>query len=90
MTISLTSEQQALLTRLVESGRFASETEAVGEALKLLEEEARFLDETGRRIETGIAESDRGEAVPFDQALADRIKAEGRERLAARKDRTSA
>ncbi len=90
MNISLTSEQEALVKRLIETGRYHSESEAVSKAFELLEEEMRILEEIRRNVREGIAQADRGDVEPFDQALVSRIKAEGREVLAERRKKTGA
>lgn len=66
--ISLDDRQHALISRLVRSGRYASTTEVVAEALALLEErEARdeMLDEIERQIEAGLTS---GDAEPMESA----------------------
>ena len=42
--------------------------------------ETEMLVEIRRKVQEGIDQADRGEAVPLDQALVDRIKTEGRKR----------
>lgn len=82
MNVSLTPELEAFVDRAVKSGRYGSASEAVREGLRLLEErEAKFLRLKGL-IEEGVAS---GVAGPFDRALVERIKREGRAKLAARK-----
>ena len=69
MTITLTEEQEAIVRRLIESGRCASEAEAVGMALKLLEEDARLLDDIRRKVRDGIEQADRGELVDAEEVF---------------------
>ena len=81
MNVSLTPELEAFVQTAVKSGRYGSASEAVRESLRLLEErEAKFL-RLKALIEEGVAS---GIAGPFDREAVERIKREGRERLAAR------
>jgi antitoxin ParD1/3/4 len=81
MNVSLTPELAAFVETAVKSGRYGSASEAVREGLRLLEErEAKFL-----RLKTLIEEgAASGSAGPFDRALIERIKREGRAKLAAK------
>jgi antitoxin ParD1/3/4 len=81
MNVSLTPELQAFVEETVKSGRYGSASEAVREGLRLLEErEAKFL-RLKALIDEGIASPIAG---PFDRALVERIKREGRAKLAKR------
>jgi len=88
MEVQLTPELEALVALKVESGKYASAADVVGEALLLLQaadrEEAKKLADLRAAIAEGIAQADRGEAVPFDAAAVEEIKRLGRERLAKR------
>jgi antitoxin ParD1/3/4 len=68
MTIHLSVEREELVRSLMEGGRFASEDEVIGEALRLLQErnEQAKLTELRREIAIGIEQADRGELEPFD------------------------
>lgn len=80
MNVSLTPELEAFVGQAVQSGRYASASEAVREGLRLLEErEAKFLA-LKREIQKGMDSPVLGD---FDQAFADDVKRRGRERLAA-------
>jgi antitoxin ParD1/3/4 len=77
MIIQLSEEREQIVRSLVEEGRFASEEEVIGEALRLLQErdEQAKLAELRREIAVGIEQADRGELVPFDpQATLERIR----------------
>lgn len=81
MNVSLTPELEAFVERAVKSGRYGSASEAVREGLRLLEErEAKFL-RLKALIDEGAAS---GIAGPFDRDLVERIKREGRAKLAGR------
>jgi len=79
--VSLTDEQNALVQRLVESGRYASASEVIRDGLRLLqrEEEARLVD---KWLVEGLTPEEEAEVTP---ALLDRaretIRAKVRESL---------
>ena len=79
MDITLNDHLRAFLERAVASGRYGSVDEAVGEALRLLEEREVKIAALRREIERGDAS---GEPVPFDP---EHIKRNGRARLSRRR-----
>ncbi len=85
MQIVLSPELEGLIQRKLDSGEYDSAAEVVRDALYLLDEVDRFkaqrLAELRRDIAVGLDQLDRGETVTFDEELAERIKARGRERL---------
>jgi antitoxin ParD1/3/4 len=84
MDITLTPELEQLVSRRIESGKYTSANEVIGEALRLLDHSDAIqqyqLEELRREIAIGLAEADRGELAPLD---VEAIKAEGRRRLIA-------
>ena len=81
MNVSLTPQLETFVEEAVRSGRYGSASEAVREGLRLLEErEAKFL-RLKALINEGLASPIAG---PFDRTLVERIKREGRARLAKR------
>ena len=84
MSISLSPAQKALAQRLVASGRCRSETDAVNEAFRLLEEDEQFLEDLRHDLRTSLDEANAGDVAPFDQTQADQIKTDGRKALAER------
>ena len=67
MNISLTPELARIVAKKVESGLYASASEVVREALRLLahmDDTRRRSDALNRRIDRGLAELDRGEGIP--------------------------
>ena len=86
MKIVLPPELEALVKRRLDSGLYDSPAEVVRDALQLLDDFDRFetlqLEELKREVAIGLEQLDRGETVTFDEALAERIKARGRRRLA--------
>lgn len=84
MEIELTAELASFVRAQAASGLYASESEVVREALRLLErrEAIRRLapDELRRKIEAGLAEADAGRLFALDYDLMRRIKEDGRRR----------
>ena len=70
MDVSLTPELEGLVLEKVQSGRYASASEVVREALRQMEarDEARALKLEGLRkfVAVGFAQADRGEVAPFN------------------------
>jgi len=85
MNISLTPQLEDLVKKKVESGLYGSASEVMREALRLLEERDRFravrLEELRAEIREGL---ESGTPTPLDIAG---IKARGRKRLAAQKEK---
>ncbi len=73
MNVSLTPELERFIGDLVESGRYRSASEAVREAVRLLqdrEEEHKVkLAALKRAVEIGVAELDRGAGIAADQVF---------------------
>lgn len=80
MQISLTQEHEAWLRAQVAAGRFASLEEAVAEAIDSLRGEDEELAWAKPLVEEGLAELDRGEAIPAEEVFA-RVEARLREKI---------
>lgn len=93
MNVSLTPKLEALVQAKLDTGLYNSASEVIRDALRLLEERDQLqqarLDNLRSEISTGLNDLDRGDASDFDsaslKALANRIKSNGRKRLAAKK-----
>lgn len=81
MNVSLTPELEKLVAERVASGQYASASEVVREALRLLHERDQ-LTHLRQDIRLGLQQLDQGRAHPFDDRVLARIKKEGRKRLA--------
>jgi len=75
MNISLSREAQKFIEEQVNSGRYSSATEVMGEALRLLSEKERVrakqFAELKEKIRVGIEELDRGEGIDGEEVFAE-------------------
>lgn len=82
MPRQLAPDHEALVERMIASGRYADADQVIGEALRLLEEHER-LQQLRAKLQTGLDQLDRGEGIPFTaEWSADRVRV-ARERAAA-------
>lgn len=90
MVIGLSDEQEQVIRALVQGGRYASETEVIEEALRLLEPRYRQHADDHERIEALLIEGlDSGPSTPMTPQDWDDIESEGKRILAARQGRTA-
>lgn len=83
--VVLTGQQDALLARLVASGRYQNASEAIRHGLRLLETEEAAAEALLARIMVGYDQATRGEFVEGStDAVFDRVTARARTRWAAR------
>ncbi|MEH1834367.1 MAG: type II toxin-antitoxin system ParD family antitoxin [Nostoc sp.] len=75
MNISLTPELEQLVKDKVNSGRYHSVSEVMGEALRLLDERDRIRDqrlaELKAKIQVGIEELERDEGIDGEEVFAE-------------------
>jgi antitoxin ParD1/3/4 len=75
VNVSLTPELEQLVKDKVNSGRYHSVSEVMGEALRLLDERDRVqeqrLAELKAKIQEGIEASERGEVVDGEEVFAE-------------------
>jgi antitoxin ParD1/3/4 len=71
MTLRLPERWETFVNSQVQSGRFASGEEVMGEALKLLEARMRREAETLEAIRRGLEDVDAGRTRPWDEFMAD-------------------
>ncbi|MGH7931983.1 MAG: type II toxin-antitoxin system ParD family antitoxin [Candidatus Binataceae bacterium] len=81
MNVSLTRELEKIVAERVSSGRYASASEVIREALRLLEERDQ-LNQLREEVRLGLEQLDQGRHRPFDDQALNRIKRQGRERVA--------
>ena len=66
MNINLPPDQLAFIENLVESGRFASADDVVGESVRLL----GAREQLRQQIQAGVEQADRGELVDHETVFA--------------------
>ncbi|HKI14654.1 MAG TPA: type II toxin-antitoxin system ParD family antitoxin [Roseiarcus sp.] len=88
MNVSLTPKLEEVVAEKVASGRYASASEVVREALRLLSERDQ-LNQLRQEVRLGIEQLDRGRSKPFDARALDRIKRNGRGRLGSSRGKGS-
>jgi antitoxin ParD1/3/4 len=82
MNVSLTPELEKFVAERVTSGRYASASEVIREALRLLEERDQ-LNQLREDVRLGLEQLEQGRHRTFDDQALDHIKRQGRERVAA-------
>lgn len=65
MSAELSPDRDAIVEKLVETGRFNDRREALDHAVDLLREESETLE----AIREGLASIQRGEGIPLDEAI---------------------
>ncbi len=81
MNVSLTSELEKMVAERVASGRYASASEVIREALRLLDERDQ-LHQLRQDVRLGLEQLAQGRHRPFDDHTLERIKSQGRKRAA--------
>lgn len=69
MNVSLPPRLGKFIDGLVKSGRYGSASEVVREGVRILHDREENLRRLRREIDRGIAQLDRGEGIPAEQAL---------------------
>jgi antitoxin ParD1/3/4 len=82
MNVSLTPELEKIVAERVASGRYASASEVIREALRLLDERDQ-LNQLRQDVHRGLEQLDQGQHRPFDHQVVERIKRQGRQRVVA-------
>ena len=79
MKVDLSPDEEVLVQQRLGTGRYASPSEVIREALRLIEEHDRFLDLKGQelrgKIREGLDSLHRGEGVDGETVF-DRLEAE--------------
>ncbi len=93
MTIELTAEQKQYVERQVATGKYASESALVQQALEVLQRRDKRIAEVQAGVERGVADMEAGRyrtiSTPAEaEALADEIKQRGRE-LRSKREQTA-
>lgn len=86
VNISLTPQQETRVRERVARGEYASVSEVVRSALRLLDEQDELrevrLHELRKKVLDGVRQAQAGLSQPFDETMATDIKARGRKRMA--------
>jgi antitoxin ParD1/3/4 len=88
MTVEIPSDLQQFVHQIIDAGGYQSEAEVVGQALRLLQERQRRIDELRREVEPALDQLDRGEGIRLKdeeelRQFFEGVKERGRKRLAA-------
>ena len=87
VNISLTPQQEARVRGRVKRGEYASVSEVVRTALRLLDEQEQLrearLQELREEILVGVRQAREGQTSPFDEKMGEDIKRRGRARRTA-------
>jgi antitoxin ParD1/3/4 len=90
MTVEIPPELQQFIHQVIDNGSFKSETEVVGQALRLLQQRQQKIEELRREIQPALDQLDRGEGIELDEegldAFFEDIKARGRAELEAERE----
>ena len=85
MNISLPESLKGYVRERVARDDYSTPSDYVRSLIRADRDRQQKLQALRHDIAIGIAESERGETVPFDETAVEGIKARGRARLAARK-----
>ena len=69
MEITLNAQTEAFIRRNLDSGRYRSPSELVNEALRLMSERERRLQELKADIQAGIAQAELGELIDAESVF---------------------
>lgn len=88
VNVSLTPQQEARVRERVASGEYASVSEVIRAALRLLDQQEKLreiqLKELREEVMLGVRQAESGEIENLDEAAVEDIKKRGRKRLADR------
>lgn len=82
MNVSLTEHYEEFVEKQIESGLYANKSEVIRAALRMMEQNMEFEARVRAGIDRGLADIEAGRVSVFDPQ---KIKQEGRKRLAAKK-----
>ena len=88
MTVEIPPDLQQFVHQAIDAGNYKSEAEVVGQALRLLQERQRRIEELRREIQPALDRLDRGEGIEIKdeeelRLFFEDIKQRGRKRLEA-------
>jgi antitoxin ParD1/3/4 len=88
MTVEIPADLQQFVDQVIIAGGYKSEAEVVGQALRLLQERQRRIEELRREVQPALDQLDRGEGIQIKdeaelQQFFEGIAERGRKRLEA-------
>ena len=90
MTVEIPPEFEQFVRSVINSGTFHSESEVIGEALRLLRERQGRVQSLREEITPALERLDRGEGIELDDGslgeFFEEIKRQGKQRHQARQD----
>jgi antitoxin ParD1/3/4 len=90
MTVEIPSDLQQFVHTVIDAGSYKDEAEVVGQALRLLQERQKRIEDLRREIQPALDQLDRGEGIMLDDAGLDAffedIKARNRTELEAERE----
>ena len=92
MTVEIPPDLQQFVPQVIDNGSYKSETEVIGQALRLLQQRQQKIEELRQKIQLGLDQLDRGEGIELKdeeelRLFFEDIKKRGRERLDAEQTR---
>ncbi len=92
MTVEIPSEFQRFVNQVIGSGSYTTESEVVGDALRLLQQRRQRIEELRREIQPALDQLDRGEGIELKneeelRLFFEDIKERGQRRLDAEQAR---
>lgn len=90
MTVEIPADLQEFVHQVIADGSYKSAADVVSQAIRLLEERRRRIDELRREIQPALDRLDRGEGIELDEdgldAFFEEIKMQSRAELAAERE----
>jgi antitoxin ParD1/3/4 len=87
MTVQIPVDFESFVQSIIARGSFQTETQVVGEALRLLQERERRLEELRAEVQIGLNQLQRGEFTDYDEdslrGFFEEVKSEGQKQLNA-------
>jgi antitoxin ParD1/3/4 len=80
MAIQIPADIEARIQQKVADGAFPDAAEVIREAMRLLDQQERQLEEFRAKFRSGLDQLDRGEGIPFTPELMSKIRREVAER----------
>jgi len=81
MSIQLSADIEAHIRQKIESGHFPDADQVIREAMRLLDEHERQLDQIRAKLQSGRDQLARGEGVPFTPDLVAQMRRDAEERF---------